>query len=627
MARKIDLSNDIRQITRSILAQTKAIQGNTKSIKTNAQAQMSLASNVEILAIAQARQTKSIDKMTRAYKKNTKGGKENNKQGLFQVKNNRLLANSFATLRSQLLLIAFAGTLYKKTLGDIMKQHSDFEASVLRINQTLKSTGRFTEAASAAMMDVSDSLEITTGVAGTLINEVIGLGLTFTNIPAQSMDRFSEAALDMTAGMNQGQISAEKLKTTTIMLGKALNDPIRNLAALSKNGVTLNESQQDLITSYARFGMLMKAQTVILEEVERQFKDKASLDSYEKTMRDLTTALDNLKKAIGADLSLNIKALADAMAEFVRNTKPDDVYRWTSSLSLAIVGAIGLRKGLARLLIAQAGLSIATKGVWSRMVLWAGSLTTATNAVTLLGGKLKWLNVMVKFLGSKTGIGMAIIGVYTLINWFWKGKGAAEEMGDAVNDLSDDINDIPTNLQDFMAGDIGAGDVEGETATVIDRLKAQIDAQQGVVDSATEKQQALEDIAAGVKNVYKDSNKAVAEQSKALKLLSFYLLLIKEGEDGIAGGTLNSYWKNQDQATIDLAARFRHLSEEVEFIDESFQAWQETFANPASLGGGLLRLLEEFKDMPGVVQAFEDIAAAIKETEGTENKNESCNTC
>ena len=73
------------------------------------------------------------------------------------------------------------------------------------------------------------------------------------------------AALDMSEVMQQD------LKSSLLQIGKALNDPIANMGALSRAGVQFNQSQKDLIKSLWESGNSIQAQEIILKELESEF--------------------------------------------------------------------------------------------------------------------------------------------------------------------------------------------------------------------------------------------------------------------------------------------------------------------------------------------------------------------
>lgn len=59
--------------------------------------------------------------------------------------------------------------------------------------------------------------------------------LTFTNIGKDTFPKATETLLDMATAMNGGMApSAEALSAQAIQLGKALNDPIKGISALSR---------------------------------------------------------------------------------------------------------------------------------------------------------------------------------------------------------------------------------------------------------------------------------------------------------------------------------------------------------------------------------------------------------
>ena len=59
--------------------------------------------------------------------------------------------------------------------------------------------------------------------------------LTFTNIGKDVFPKATETMLDMATAMNSGMTpSAEQLKGVSIQLGKALNDPVEGISALSR---------------------------------------------------------------------------------------------------------------------------------------------------------------------------------------------------------------------------------------------------------------------------------------------------------------------------------------------------------------------------------------------------------
>jgi len=101
--------------------------------------------------LARAFKTASIanEKLEKANKKLTKQNEKYGK-GVFDItKKNRLLANSFATLRSKLLLASFALTLVAGSFGKLVQQSIQFEKIKVRLNAMFGSVSRGTKAFNA----------------------------------------------------------------------------------------------------------------------------------------------------------------------------------------------------------------------------------------------------------------------------------------------------------------------------------------------------------------------------------------------------------------------------------------------------------------------------------------------
>ena len=104
-------------------------------------------------------------------------------------------------------------------------------------------------------------------------------GLTKSvNTAGGAFDRATKAALDMAAA---GFGTAESNAT---QLGKALENPIKGLAALAKSGVTFTEVEKEKIKSLVESGKLLEAQDLVLKAIEKQVGGtaEATASSFEK---------------------------------------------------------------------------------------------------------------------------------------------------------------------------------------------------------------------------------------------------------------------------------------------------------------------------------------------------------
>lgn len=93
--------------------------------------------------------------------------------------------------------------------------------------------------------------------------------LTFTNIRGKVYDDAMPAILDMSQALGQD------LKSSSIQLGKALNDPVQGITALSRVGVSFNDSQKETIKTLVEKNRVAEAQALILKELETEFGGSA----------------------------------------------------------------------------------------------------------------------------------------------------------------------------------------------------------------------------------------------------------------------------------------------------------------------------------------------------------------
>lgn len=93
--------------------------------------------------------------------------------------------------------------------------------------------------------------------------------LTFGNVGGKVFDRAQQAAIDMSAKMGGD------LQGSTMMLGKALNDPAKGISKLTKAGVSFSAEQVEMIKKLDKGGQRAKAQALMLAELEKQFGGSA----------------------------------------------------------------------------------------------------------------------------------------------------------------------------------------------------------------------------------------------------------------------------------------------------------------------------------------------------------------
>jgi len=197
--------------------------------------------------------------------------------------------------------VAFAGL--SATMAGLIRIYRDQEVAEQKLTTVLQSTGGAAGMTKDALIKMANELQKVTLFGDETTIAAQALMLTFTKI---GEDVFPDAIL---GAMNMSTALGTDLKSSTIMLGKALNDPILGITALTRAGVQFSEEQKNLIKSFVSVNKVAEAQKIILKELETQFGGQAKA-AAEGTGRfiQLHGAIGDLGQKIGSGL---VPALSD----------------------------------------------------------------------------------------------------------------------------------------------------------------------------------------------------------------------------------------------------------------------------------------------------------------------------
>ena len=150
-------------------------------------------------------------------------------------------------------------------------QAFDVQANAIaQVEAGLKSTGNAAGFTSKQLQQMASDLQNKTIFGDEeILKGATAQLLTFTNIAGKQFARTQAVALDLATRLDGD------LKSASIQLGKALNDPVANLTALSRAGIQFSDDQKEVIKSLAETGQLAEAQTIILDELEKQYGGSA----------------------------------------------------------------------------------------------------------------------------------------------------------------------------------------------------------------------------------------------------------------------------------------------------------------------------------------------------------------
>jgi hypothetical protein len=143
-------------------------------------------------------------------------------------------------------------------------------ARILQINKSMGLFGESTQIVSDRLVKLAEKTALNTGVDQNAIKLTQAKLLTFrelaktAGIVGGAFDRATAAAVDMaSAGFGDATSNATQL-------GKALNDPIKGITALTRSGITFTAEEKKLIATLVQSGQTLQAQEMILKAIEMQ---------------------------------------------------------------------------------------------------------------------------------------------------------------------------------------------------------------------------------------------------------------------------------------------------------------------------------------------------------------------
>ena len=328
----IDVTKQVKAaIDRLIGSKNKEAKVNKKVEKTTESLNKDYLTQKDILIQMVAGQKKMITQLTKMSSR-TKKVSDNT---LLWTKHTRILGGSLAVLRSKLLILSFGMAMIKKSIDTLVGAYAEFEAAQKRVESVLKSTNFASGQTTLGLTNLAAEIQNSTGISDSFVLSSSALLATFTKIGGETFPSAQKAIVDMTAAMNAGKVTQEGLKSSTIQVGKALNDPIKGLTALSRVGVAFTKNQKDLIKLFVNTNQVAKAQAVILKELNKEFGGTASADTYEKAVRKLASTFGDFQKEIGVNLRPVIQSLAVSLEEMIKHLDPGAIFRWVAALGLS----------------------------------------------------------------------------------------------------------------------------------------------------------------------------------------------------------------------------------------------------------------------------------------------------
>jgi len=431
----------------------------------------------------------------------------------------------------------------------------------------LKSTGKAANVTAGHVGKLAEQLMKKSGVDDEAIQSGENLLLTFTNIRNEAgkgndvFDQTTKAALDMSVAMGTD------MKSASMQLGKALNDPEKGVTKLARSGVTFTDSQKEMIKKLQESGDALGAQKIILGEVNKEFGGSATAAG--KTLPGQISILKESFSNFAGDLVAKVIPIVQQAITWLRDHWPEisaafnamwkvvePVLSQLWSLLKTVVGIVIDNWPLISPVISAVGTNIKNvmkvvgdvikividilKGNWSQA--WQDVKKLVGDAITVVLGMIRgWVNTIG---AAALAVGKAILGgIRDGIS------GVAGWVADRIRDVRDGVISLATSVYNAalsVGKRIFHGFIDGVTGIyteVRDRVSGAVNAVDDFIGSAGSKALQVgraikEGVSNGISGIVGMVTDAIRGALNAVidTINRFHIPAIKIGKKKIFGG-------------------------------------------------------------------------------------------
>ncbi len=215
------------------------------------------------------------------------------------------VANIAKRVAASIGIIGAAAIAVTKKLVDAYQVQAQAEA---KLSATLKATGYAAGFTTNELKKYAAELQKTVGIGDEVTISMMGILASFKNIRGDTFKQATQAIIDMAANLGKAGKGSADVESAVIQVGKALNDPIKGMAALGRVGIQFTEQQKKQITALQESGDLQAAQAIILQELQHQFGGVAkAMYEADSGLKRLSNSWGDFKEALGKALVENIK--------------------------------------------------------------------------------------------------------------------------------------------------------------------------------------------------------------------------------------------------------------------------------------------------------------------------------
>ncbi len=386
-----DLAGAQRELSERSASAEKAIGGIAEKAREMAEHQSALADESKRAA---QEQTEYAAALKRAEANAASAAKETRNLG----DSANAATGLFGKLRG--MLASVAGVLSFATLvkgvKSVVSAGSDAEQAMGQLEAAIASTGGAAGYTADQLLKMADDATKTSKfTTEQLVSMQVRL-LSYTDVVGQQFPEAMQIAIDQAARLG---ISVEQ---SAEIVGKALQDPVNAMSALSRQGFKLEESQKSLLKQLQATGKMAEAQAVIMDMLRESYAGAAAAQS----VGTLEGAWDQLNKSI-AEFRLQIanagvvdhfRQQIELLNETIKAMAADGrLDKWVKATSDAIIGASKAIGGAVKFLYDYSAALVALAKAYALVKVnqFVTGLSLVASGATKAGGAVQLLSLAI----------------------------------------------------------------------------------------------------------------------------------------------------------------------------------------------------------------------------------------
>lgn len=219
--------------------------------------------------------------------------------------------------------IGLAGNIGSSIIGGItsfvtdgISEAAGWQSAFAQTEAVVASTGMAAGYSAEQMAELATSMSATEGMSLFTDDQVLGATnvlATFTKVAGEQFEGATQASIDMAQALGMDVSSA------AMMMGKALNDPVKGMSALSRSGVSFTDEQKLMVEAMMEAGDVAGAQNLILNEMAVQFGGSAlaATETFAGAQVLMAEQMNSAKETIGTALLPILTRLSNVMMSHV----------------------------------------------------------------------------------------------------------------------------------------------------------------------------------------------------------------------------------------------------------------------------------------------------------------------